>query len=95
MIAIGANVHYTMKITCPVCGQTANNRFPPASAFIGMNCDNQECLLYARIVIVEKSTSIVISTDPPLYAQFVGEKWEPLFPVLANREGEKQWPKKN
>lgn len=95
MIFIGAQVSYTLKLACPECGQSATNRFPWASLFIGMCCENRECVLGGRMVTIEKSTAIVLAIDPPMYGQMGKEKWEPMFPVLADKDGEHQWPKKS
>ena len=94
MIHIGARVTYALKLTCPECGQPAVNRFPWESAFIGFGCDNQECILGGRMVTIEKSTAVVISVDPPLYAQYKKEGWEQCFPLLADKDGNQVWPKK-
>lgn len=60
-----------------------------------MVCDAEECDVRGRMVMVEKSTGVVVGIDPPMYLTHQGEGLRPAFPLLADKDGNQVWPKKS
>lgn len=95
MIYPGGN-HLSLRndFACPNCGKPTKNTFPPNSIFIGTCCQEVECEIVGRCVIIEKATMMIVTIYPPMYYSQGKEGPEVVFPVLADKDGKRVWPKK-
>lgn len=91
MIFPGTLVH--TQIICPECGKPMSNRTPPGSAFLMVCCSEKDCIGAGNLMLIEKATSMVIWTSA--IGHYDGEKWVPCWPMVADRDGNQVWPKKD
>lgn len=90
MIYPGQQVHVTLS--CLECGKAMENRMPVASAFYMVCCSQADCGAMGILLLIEKVSGVILWTSS-VGGNYDGDKWIPLFPMQADRDGKQVWPK--
>ena len=84
--------HVQVTLSCSECGKPMENRTPVTSAFYMVCCNQGECGGMGILLLIEKASGMILWTSS-IGGHYDEDKWVPLFPMQADRDGKQVWPK--